>query len=87
MNAKQRLRWEKTRTAGPIRFIMLYGVLGWGVLTGLLFSMIFPLYGPPNATFGKVAALAIPAFAAGGLVWGAIMWIASERAYQKHRVE
>jgi hypothetical protein len=84
MNTKQRLRWEKSRTLGPLRFILLYGVLGWGVSTGVLFSILFTMLGASTNTLGAVALLAVPAFAVGGLAWGGIMWIAGEWEYQKH---
>jgi hypothetical protein len=65
---------------GPLFFVLRHGVLGWGVLTGVLFSIFFPLL---MQAFGQrmtsheilantVRALLI--FPIGGIAFGLLMW-------------
>ena len=39
MGGKERERWERNRAKGMLRFILLYGVLGWGGLTATLMAV------------------------------------------------
>jgi membrane protein implicated in regulation of membrane protease activity len=79
-------KWEKRRAKGKWNFILVYGVLAWGVGTGAAFSLIFPLAmeavgsRPP---FLPVFALSIVGFALGGVAWGYGMWTYLERVYRK----
>lgn len=40
MNYKQRVSWGKTRKKGKARFVIIYGMLIWGITFGVV-SMIF----------------------------------------------
>ena len=40
MNEKQNNKWEKTRQMGKKKFVFYYGVLFWGLLTGLIFPLV-----------------------------------------------
>ena len=77
-------KWQKLRAKGKWNYILIYGVLGWGVGTGILFSLVFPLV--INAMFFKVPflpvfALSIVVFPLGGVAWGYWMWIYCEKVY------
>jgi hypothetical protein len=77
-------KWEKLRAKGKWNYILLYGVLGWGVSTGILFSLIFPLgmaATGSSAPFLPVFALSIVLFPLGGVAWGYSMWISQEKVY------
>ena len=76
-------KWEKLRAKGKWNYILIYGVLGWGVSTGVLFSLIFPLVMGGKVPFLPVFALSIVLFPLGGIAWGYCMWILSEKAYAK----
>lgn len=78
-------KWGKARKKGPVLYVIVYGCLGWGLLTGVAFSIVFPLVMPSGPTFGQVAPMAIPAFAFGGILWGTVMWLRSEHQYQRSR--
>jgi hypothetical protein len=39
MSPKQLKKWAKTRQMGRARYIWLYGVLGWGLMTGVSWSV------------------------------------------------
>ncbi|NQU21569.1 MAG: hypothetical protein HQ567_09815 [Candidatus Nealsonbacteria bacterium] len=75
-------RWEKIRARGPWPFILRYGVLYWGIGTGLLFSIVFPIAANDDASFMNVLPLAIPLFCLGGLLWGFLMWKFMEKGNQ-----
>ena len=77
-------KWEKLRAKGKWTYILIYGVLAWGVSTGILFSLIWPLAmeamgsKPP---FLPVFAFSIVGFPLGGVAWGYCMWIYIEKIY------
>jgi len=63
-------KWEKLRAKGKWNYILLYGVLGWGFSTGILFSLIFPLgmaATGSSAPFLPVFALSVALFPLGGV--------------------
>ena len=72
-------KWERTRKRGFIRFVLVWGVLGWGLSTGILFSLVFSQLMPatPQARIW-VWSLSIPAFAVTGLFFGATFWLVME---------
>jgi hypothetical protein len=69
------------RSGGRRRFVLLYGVLGWGVSTAILFSL-WQGYadGWDGFVFKLITALVL--FPLGGVLWGRFMWWFMER---KHR--
>lgn len=77
---------------GPIRFTLFYGVLAWGLLTALIFSVVAPLLGfVPGEQAGmgyvdkvmRAAPLSFMVFPACGLLWGAAMWIVMKQVEAK----
>lgn len=71
-------RWTKIRERGRKRFVLLYGVLGWGVPTALLFTI---WNGFAEGWDGLLAKLLISLviFPIGGIFWGMLMWAFLER--------
>ena len=70
-----------------------YGVLAWGVPTGVLFSL--GMWWIASAVMSRIApevevryfgpiALSVPAFAIGGYFWGASMWKSMESMYSRY---
>lgn len=55
-------------------FIVKYGVLGWGISSGILFSLIFPFAMNWKISYLTVFILSMILFPAGGLFWGYFMW-------------
>jgi hypothetical protein len=78
--AKWIQRWEKQRAGGRGRFILLTGLLGYG-LPMFIVMTFFVNRRVLNARSILVGAVLWPV---GGLVFGALMWWASERRYAKH---
>jgi hypothetical protein len=72
----------KLSKMGRGRFVLLFGVLGWGIPTAILFAL---LQSYQNAWDGFLFQL-IPAlvlFPIGGYVWGRVMWKFLERRHGK----
>lgn len=68
--------WEKLRGRGKWSFILIHGVLLWGVSTALLFSLIFSLV--MVCDFMSIFVFSIILFPLGGVIWGYFMWIFRE---------
>ena len=82
-------KWEKLRAKGKWNYILIYGVLGWGVGTGILVSLFFPLVTEAmgsKAPFLPVFALSIVLFPLGGIAGGYFMWTFIEKAYEKLKI-
>lgn len=70
------------RTANRTRFIWRNGVLGWGVWAGLLYAAIMAYFFRGEASYLHQLFLwlcLLPLWAAGGYVYGAIMWRRANR--------
>jgi hypothetical protein len=79
---------------GPVKFIALYGVLAWGCLTALIFSVFAPLLGfVPDPREGlsymekvmSAAPLSFAVFPACGVLWGAAMWFVMRKVETRAR--
>ncbi len=57
---------------GPVWFILVYGVLGWGLTTGVLFAWV--LSWEEGRSFLGALPLTLVFFPLGGLLWGFLMW-------------
>lgn len=79
MTANDRL--AKTIAMGRTRYILLFGVLGWGLLTAALFTVwIYFRMGPLN-----LVKLVLPfiLFPIGGYFWGAFMWSTMKKRFDR----
>lgn len=54
------------------RFVFRYGVLGWGIITGVLFQIFGVITGSKNTLVSWPLTIGI--FMIGGLFWGLFMW-------------
>ena len=81
-DAKQeaaRVRWQKIREQGPLRVIVVRGMLGWGLITAVLWCGLMMVF--TEREFLPLLTAALIGFPIGGLVWGGAMWFMAE----KHR--
>ena len=80
-------KWEKTRAKGSYRFILIFGVLIWGVSTGVLYAAMvaYAERGETGVPFWRLLWPGLALFPAGGIAWGAAMWFLNERAYKKQK--
>lgn len=72
-------RWQKIRDQGPLRFIVVRGMLGWGLPTAVLWCGLMTVF--TDREFVPLLTAALIGFPIGGLVWGGAMWFMAE----KHR--
>jgi len=65
---------KKTKVLGlsKTRFILQYGVLGWGVSTAILFAICMA-YSEGSIRFQKMVMIFL-LFPLGGILWGVLMW-------------
>jgi membrane associated rhomboid family serine protease len=70
--------WQRTRKRGKVRFVLLNGVLIWGLVTAFIFCVIMALFFKQFGSLMHVA-LAAAAFTIIG-AWGtAILWNRNEK--------
>lgn len=74
-------RWERIRKGGAVRFVLMWGVLYWGLLTAVLASAITALFG--SAGFLESLRWGIVGFPIAGALWGAFMWAHFESRYRR----
>tara|TARA_Y100000052_G_C2923145_1_gene69570 strand:+ start:333 stop:590 length:258 start_codon:yes stop_codon:yes gene_type:complete len=75
-------KWAITREKGKQRFVLVNGVLGWGVTTAILWSVLMELIEPSqNIWVRPIVALII--FPIAGIAFGHLMWNKSEKAFEK----
>ena len=74
-------RWARIRRKGPLRFILLRGVLGWGLVAALVYSLV--MWAVAGANLRVLLPLSMVIFPIGGVLWGAAMWWFLERRYQR----
>ncbi len=85
MTERQAEKWAVTRAKGRRHFILLFGVLFWGLSTAVLWAALMTaMHGPQMLP--AVLPFAAIGFPIGGYFWGALMWRLSERAYRKTTV-
>jgi len=71
--------WTEIRKKGEKHYILFYKVLGWGLLTGILFQVIQHfVFGRP-VTIESALIIAV-VFAVCGFLFGKVMWNSNERA-------
>ena len=78
MNQKQRANWERTRSKGMWRFVLLYGVVLFGGLMIVLMSVFNMMLG----TFAYINLFyTVPIYLLGGFVFGLAVWFVGEYMY------
>lgn len=80
MTKKQADRWAKTSARGPWAYILISGVLGWGVPTGIVFA-IFMSFSQDRSFLGELK-FSLPMFMVGGIFSGTLMWALTESDYR-----
>ncbi|WP_394696075.1 hypothetical protein [Pseudoxanthomonas japonensis] len=79
-DAKQeaaRARWQKIREQAPLRFIVVRGMLGWGLITAVLWCGLMMVF--TEREFLPLLTAALIGFPVGGLIWGGAMWFMAEK--------
>jgi len=81
LNSCRYTRWERARTGGQTRFMLLWGVLGWGVTAAILMQVVLHVFSSERASLANVI-LPLTVFPIGGIFWGVGMWRVMERKYR-----
>ena len=79
MKAKGLQNWEKARAVGMTRFVLLRGVLSYGLTMFIVMTFIVHR-GDLSARFIAISA---GLWLVGGAVFGALTWFLMERIYRK----
>jgi hypothetical protein len=77
---KQIARQEKLIAQGMTRFILVYGVLGFGLLFFVIRTLFTAATGALSLKFIVILAIMC---AIGGAIWGLIMWLLINWQYRK----
>lgn len=77
-------RWAVTRLRGKRRFIIINGILGWGLPTGFFWCLFMWAFTPDFRPALSVP-VALILFPLGGIAWGALIWRASEKHFAEYR--
>jgi hypothetical protein len=81
MSDAEATKWSEIRARGRRRFILIRGVLGWGVLTAILLSIVGHVFLQGPAPFLGRLAISLALFPVGGIYVGTHSWSAGERRY------
>lgn len=77
------IKWENTRAKGRNRFIWGTGVLCWGVMTGLIWSITMAMSQGWDQ-FYILLPIALVMFPIGGYWFGSIVWRKTEEGYEEY---
>ena len=72
-------RWEQTRAKGKAQYILLRGMLGYGL--PMFIAMTFFVH--RNDLSASFIAISAVAWLIGGAAFGALTWLVFERQYRK----
>ena len=85
MSDVQAAKWAEIRTRGRRRYILMNGVLGWGVPMAVTLTIFKKfLFEAPGPFLGRLS-LTLVAYSIGGVWFGKKMWADSERRYAEWR--
>ena len=79
--ANQLAKWQEIRERGFWRFVLLRGVLTWGLGTALLYCLIMWLVSDQDIRLLLPISLVI--FPIVGIFWGAFVWWFAERKFKQ----
>jgi hypothetical protein len=77
---KQRARWEKTRRMGIRRYVLLYGMLLWGIPAGIVWVLAMSS-GLGWYRLPILLLIALTVFPISGILFGRLMWRVLEARY------
>ncbi len=72
--------WERLRKKGKSKYILIHGVLLWGVPMAIIMNLYF--HYRAGYPWTPTAYFVTPAFLLGGLLFGFFMWSFLEKRYQ-----
>ena len=82
MNQRNMKKWEQIRSKGRSRYIWVNGVVIFGLVTAISWSIMMELVQPSEFIFLRPL-MALILFPAGGYFFGIFNWKANENKYVK----
>lgn len=79
--SEQLARWGEIRKRGRLRFVVLNGVLGWGLTTGVLYSVVMALL--MGRSLLTLLTYSLVLFPIGGIFFGLWTWHSSEKNWRR----
>jgi hypothetical protein len=76
--------WADMQRMGRIRFVLVRGVLGWGLSSAIIWSGLMSVGG--GGTFAEYLKRVILTFPVAGVIWGILMWAIYERRMKREAV-
>ena len=78
-------KWSRTRQMGMVKYIFYFGIIGWGLVTGVMWGVLMSLMDGFSFTSDNLRTFIVGMiiFPIGGILFGAVMWWWSEREYRK----
>ncbi|PRX34745.1 hypothetical protein BX659_10260 [Orenia metallireducens] len=90
MNKKEKERWEQIRAKGKLRYILVHGIIGWGVSTAIIYTLVGLIMdkgiGMENISLQKSLidlAIALVVFPTVGVLQSIFTWNKKEQEYLK----
>lgn len=83
-STNQYARWAKTRQIGRTKFVLVFGVLGFGLSSGVLFALFCSVIDSEETFLGALP-FSVIACLVGGAIWGMIFWKEMEKRYIAER--
>ncbi len=72
-------RWKRIREQGLIRFVLVQGVIKWGIGTALAWLAFMTLVTGGQYNYGTAVPYALIIFPSLGIVFGLALWFALNR--------
>jgi hypothetical protein len=87
MKEKKKMKWEKIRAKGKKNFVIFNGVIGWGVPTAILYTILISFMENYSLSFDRdffeLLIISIVLFPIGGVFYGLWVWSWTEKIYKK----
>lgn len=79
-------KWERVRTKGLWHFVLVRGVLGWGVPMFAFMAVLLPLVSHrPQAFEPRTLAINAVLWPSAGFLWGLLTYAAMARLFKNDR--
>lgn len=89
MNSPKSNKWEKIKAKGIVRYVLLHGVISWGIPTAILASILSTLWETKTLEFTNeflsdllISLVIFPLF---GIVFGLWTWHIFDSKYKRNK--
>ncbi len=85
MTEKEKIHWEKMMKKGKKRVVIQHGVLGWGIPSAILFTILMSVRDRSisfDGDFFSQLAISLLMFGVGGIFFGMYVWKGVEKKHK-----